>query len=545
LDDERVARELTLIGLWKPGVEPPIWSQQDLLGAVSRFREPMHVVHDRSNGRVGIGLGGEVVPHDKAAGGSLALLASLPAIYPEWLGERSFTEVHQVRFPYVAGAMANAISSQRMVVAMAEAGCLGFFGAAGLELEQIEAAIGRLQGELAQRGLPWGSNLIHSPHEPELEEAVADLYIRRGVRRVSASAFMRLTPAVVRYAYSGISQTDDGSILRRNHLFAKISRPEVAGPFMAPAPAELVRALADQGKLTPEEARLAAGLPVAEDITVEADSGGHTDNQSMGALFPTILSLRDQLVEKHQYRRPLRVGAAGGLGTPSAVASAFALGAAYVLTGSVNQACVESALPVSGRRLLAAAGIGDVVMAPAADMFELGVEVQVLKRGTMFSVRARRLYELYRDFDCPEALPAAEVKRLEEEVFRTSLDQAWQETAAYWQERDPSELERAERDPKHLMALLFRSYLGQASRWAVNGDSERQLDYQIWCGPAIGAFNAWTHGTFLADVARRSVVQVARNLLEGAATVTRAQQLRTYGVPVPAAAFDFRPRVLE
>jgi PfaD family protein len=545
LDDGRVARELTLIGLWKPGEEPPIWSQQDLLGAVARFREPMHVLHDRSNGRVGIGIGGEVVPADKAGNGTFALLASLPAIYPEWLGERSFTEVHQVRFPYVAGAMANAISSERMVAAMAEAGCLGFFGAAGLELGRIEAAIDWLQSELDQRGLPWGSNLIHSPHEPELEEAIADLYIRRGVRRVSASAFMRLTPAVVRYAYSGISQADDGSIRRRNHLFAKISRPEVAGPFMTPAPAELVQALADQGKLTPEEAQLAGGLPVAEDITVEADSGGHTDNQSLSALFPTILALRDQLVEKHRYQRPLRVGAAGGLGTPAAVAAAFGLGAAYVLTGTVNQACIESALPVSGRRLLANAGLGDVVMAPAADMFELGVEVQVLKRGTMFSVRARRLYELYRNYDRLEALPATEVKRLEDEIFRTSFEQAWQKTAAYWQERDPGELERAERDSKHKIALLFRSYLGQASRWAVNGDSERQLDFQIWCGPAIGAFNVWTQGTFLADVERRSVVQVARNLLEGAAAVTRAQQLRTCGVPVPVAAFDFRPRVLE
>jgi hypothetical protein len=52
-------------------------------------------------------------------------------------------------------------------------------------------------------------------------------------------------------------------------------------------------------------------------------------------------------------------------------------------------------------------------------------------------------------------------------------------------------------------------------------------------------------GTFLADPANRSVVQIGRNLLEGAAVVTRAQQLRSYGVPVPAAAFDFRPRPLR
>ena len=38
-----------------------------------------------------------------------------------------------------------------------------------------------------------GSNLIHSPNEPDLEAAVANLYIRRGVKRVSASAYMNLT----------------------------------------------------------------------------------------------------------------------------------------------------------------------------------------------------------------------------------------------------------------------------------------------------------------------------------------------------------------
>jgi hypothetical protein len=94
------------------------------------------------------------------------------------------------------------------------------------------------------------------------------------------------------------------------------------------------------------------------------------------------------------------------------------------------------------------------------------------------------------------------------------------------------------------MALVFRSYLGQSSRWAIAGDSSRRTDYQIWCGPAMGAFNKWTAGSFLAEPAARSVVQVALNLMEGAAVVTRAQQLRTYGVAVPTAGFEFRPRPL-
>ena len=48
----------------------------------------------------------------------------------------------------------------------------------------------------------------------------------------------------------------------------------------------------------------------------------------------------------------------------------------------------------------------------------------------------------------------------------------------------------------------------------------------------------------LAEPESRGVVQVARNLLEGAAVLTRAQQLRSVGGPNPPAAFDFRPRAL-
>jgi len=306
----------------------------------------------------------------------------------------------------------------------------------------------------------------------------------------------------------------------------------------------MLDALVGAGELTAEEGQLARQLPVAEDFTVEADSGGHTDNRPLTALLPTILDLRNQIASARGYRRPIRIGAAGGLGTPGAVAAAFALGASYVVTGSVNQACVESGLDADGKQMLAQAGLADVVMAPAADMFELGVEVQVLQRGTFFAVRAKKLYQLYRSHDSLDALPAQEKARLEKDILRMSLADAWRETCKFWQERDPREVERAEADPKHKMALVFRSYLGQSSRWAISGVRDRRPDYQIWCGPAMGAFNAWTAGSFLAEPGNRSVVQVARNLIEGAAVVTRAQQLRSFGVPMPAAAFDFRPRPL-
>ena len=276
-----------------------------------------------------------------------------------------------------------------------------------------------------------------------------------------------------------------------------------------------------------------------------ADATGLEVTRPLTALLPTILALRDDVLAERGYQRPIRIGAAGGLGTPGAVAAAFALGASYVLTGSVNQACVESGMSAAGRAMLAEAGLADVVMAPAADMFELGVEVQVLRRGTLFGTRARKLYELYRRYDALEAIPADERAKVERDMLRSSFEQAWADTRAFWANRDPQQVERAERDPKHRMALVFRSYLGQASHWSINGVEDRRSDYQIWCGPAMGSFNAWTRGSFLAEPTNREVVQVARNLIEGAAVITRAQQLRSFGVPMPAATFDYRPRPLQ
>jgi len=60
----------------------------------------------------------------------------------------------------------------------------------------------------------------------------------------------------------------------------------------------------------------------------------------------------------------------------------------------------------------------------------------------------------------------------------------------------------------------------------------------------MGSFNGWVKGSFLEPPDGRAVAQIARNLLEGAAHVARAQALRTAGVAVPAAAFDYRPRPL-
>jgi PfaD family protein len=280
---------------------------------------------------------------------------------------------------------------------------------------------------------------------------------------------------------------------------------------------------------------------MAEDITAEADSGGHTDNQPAIVLLPTMLALCNQMQAQHGYERPPRVGAAGGISTPWAAAAAFAMGAAYVVTGSVNQSCLEAGTSDIVRRMLAQAHQADVAMAPAADMFEMGVKVQVLKRGTLFAMRAAKLYELYRSCDALEQIAPAERATLEKTIFRAPLETIWEQTRAYFQERDRTRIEQAERDPKQKMALVFRWYLGMSSRWANSGEPSRTVDYQIWCGPAMAAFNDWVRGSFLEAPENRRVATVALNILYGAAVLTRARILRAQGVIIPPEAPALTP----
>ncbi|MGW1603395.1 PfaD family polyunsaturated fatty acid/polyketide biosynthesis protein [Streptomyces eurythermus] len=526
--------------LTSPGPRQPDFTPSGALLAAQAPGSPVHVVGRCEDGARGVlpAPDGHATP---PAGADWRVVGTLPPLAPEWLGDAAFPAAHRVRLPYVVGEMANGIATGDMVAAAARAGMLGVFGAAGLAPARIEKEILRLRRELGD-GTGWAVNLIHSPAERGMEDAVADLLLAHRVPTVSVSAFMELTPAVARLALTGIRELPDGSVRRPVRIIAKVSRPETARAFMSPAPPDLVRALVEAGRLSADEARTAARVPIAEDITAEADSGGHTDNRPLCALLPRLFALRDELA-----RRGLpaaRIGAAGGLGTPHAVAAAFASGAAYVVTGSVNQTAVEAGVSEEARALLADADLTDTVMAPAADMFELGVKVQVLSRGTMFARRAHLLYELYQSYDSLDDLPAPARTRLERDVLRATVEQVWRETEHFWRERDPRELERAAADPRHRMALLFRWYLGQSSRWAIAGDRDRRLDFQLWCGPAIGAFNHWVAGSCLAAPESRTVAAIGRNLLEGATIVTRAQQLRAAGVPVPPEAFAFTPRPL-
>ncbi len=516
---------------WKGPLESIAFDETGMRAALTRLDQPALVVSIQ--GRVGITNQGEI-----GAGESNCLAVSWPVSLVQ-LGDPEFCRFYGTRFAYSNGAMAQGISSVELVVALGKAGMLGSFGAAGLVPPRLETAIQKIQAALPQG--PYAFNLIHSPHEETMERNAVDLYLRLGVTTVEASAFLDLTPSVVWYRAAGLSQGPDGEVVIGNRIIAKLSRTEVAQKFMQPAPAGLLNELVQAGKITAQQANLAQHVPMADDITVEADSGGHTDNRPLVCLVPTMLALRDEIQAKYGYTRAVRVGAAGGISTPASVFAAYMMGAAYVVTGTANQACVEAGASEHTRKLLAQAGMADVMMAPSADMFEMGVKVQVLKKGTLFPMRAQKLYELYTRYDSIDAIPVDEREKVEKLLFRRSLEAIWNDTVKFFEERDPEQIMRANQNPKRKMALIFRWYLGLSSKWSNSGESDREMDYQIWCGPAIGTFNDWTRGTYLAEYQNRRVVDVGLHLLTGAATLWRLNDLKLQGVQYPSRWEQYRP----
>jgi len=234
---------------------------------------------------------------------------------------------------------------------------------------------------------------------------------------------------------------------------------------LQPADQNIVRQLLAEGKITEEQAKLSQFIPMADDITVEADSGGHTDNRPLVSILPAIIQLRDSIQEKYHFAQPTRIGAAGGIATPASALAAFMMGAAYVTTGSVNQGCIESGTSAHSKNLLSQMEITDVAMAPASDMFEMGVKVQVLKRGTMFAMRGQKLYELYQKYESIDDIPVQEREKIESTIFKQSLDSVWNECEKFFGERDPKQIERASQKPK---------------------DKWRSFSAGIWASPLAG-----------------------------------------------------------
>jgi len=433
------------------------------------------------------------------------------------LGSDVFQRRFGLKYAYMAGGMYRGVASAELVIKMGHAGFLSFFGAGGLSLEKIEANIVRIQAEL-NAGQPYGMNLLANYEYPAQEERVVELYLKYGIKNVEAAAFMQMTPALIRYRLQGLRTNAQNELVCDHRIVAKVSRPEVAKAFMSPPPTAIVEKLLERQLITPQQAEWAQKIPVSHDVCVEADSGGHTDGGISAVMLPPLLRLRDEMQRTYGYAEPICMGLAGGIGGPEAAAAAFLLGADFILTGSINQCTVEAGMSPAGKSMLQEMDIQDTEYAPAGDMFEIGAQVQVMKKSVFFPARANKLLSLYRHYDSLDDIPARTRQQLEGTYFKKTFDEIWRETASYFRSINMEhEIAKAEANAKHKMALVFRWYFAYSTRIAMDGNGDDRVNYQIQTGPALGSFNQWVKGTDMEDWTRRHVDRIAVKIMDATA----------------------------
>lgn len=451
--------------------------------------------------------------------------AGQPAgITAQSLGSEAFRLEYGVKYAYAAGGMHCGVASRELVARMAKAGCLSFLGTEGLPLSRVEESLVYLRNELGP-GQPFGVNVVYNPLLPQAEEETIDVLLAHRVKHLEVAGYLRITPALIVYRLKGARRNPDGSPRPAHTLLAKVSRTEAAELFMTPPPEALVRKLLEAGRISPAEADLARELPVADDVCAETNAGWFTEPGSMAVLLPALIQLRDELAARHRPGKRVRIGAAGGIGTPAAAAAAFVLGADFILTGSVNQCTAEAGLSEPVKDLLAQMQASDTEYAPAGDLFEMGAKGQFLKRGSFFTARAARLYDLYRQYESLEEMDEKTRAQLQERYFNRSFEDVYGELAAALARHNPPELERAQRNPKYRMALVFKWYFAYTRRLALEGNEEQKVNYQVPCSPALGAFNGWVKGTPLEKWQNRHADEIAEKLMTGAAGFLSRQLL--------------------
>ena len=166
-------------------------------------------------------------------------------ISPRELGDKGFMELYEVDYPLYTGAMAKGIASADLVIAAGKRKMLASLGAGGLPLQVVEENIKKIQAALPNG--PFAVNLIHSPADDILERGNVDLFLKYGIRVVEASAYMSLTPHVVRYRLAGLRSGKDGQVICDNKIIYKVSRTELAELAMRPAPKRIVDKLLKEG----------------------------------------------------------------------------------------------------------------------------------------------------------------------------------------------------------------------------------------------------------------------------------------------------------
>lgn len=426
-------------------------------------------------------------------------------------GNNEFMKEYGLRYAYAAGPMEAGITTKEMVERCAEAGLLGIYATNTLPYEQITHDVKYLTDRLGSKY--FGVAVSPDWSDSLREEAIIDILCRHRVRMVQFSRYINVSNTIVRYKANGLSSEGRQESGCENKVMIKLSRPEVAAVFARPAPEEMIRELLQVGEITDEQAERLRKMPIADDICVESNSAGRTDNASTLATFPAIAAMVAEISRQYHYHKRIRVGCAGSIGNPEAVAALFTLGADFVMTGSINQCTVEAGTSKLIKKVLQEIEIQDTEYIPAGDNYDYNTKIQVAKKGVLFAVRANKLYETYKMYNSISELNPELKEQIEENYFNKTFESVFDMIRPSLSE---VQLRRLEKLPKYKMALIFNWYYLQGMADAINGNESNMLNALIYCSVAMGAFNSYVKNTELEQWENRHIDVIGIKLMNDA-----------------------------
>lgn len=420
------------------------------------------------------------------------------------IGSEEFKKDYDVDFAYAVGGMCKGISSVAMIKKLSDSRILGFLGSYKLKLDEAKELIDQALSCMEHHRI--GVNVTYDALNLENHIEVMDYIIKKDIRNLEVSEYRMIDLSIVKYRLKSLSIDKDSKFVVPHKILAKVSSREMAEKFCSPAPEELVQILYQNNEITEFEAKYAKYLPMCDDLCIEY----YTQGQSALGYIQTMKEMSRSLYEKYKLFQCPRVGFAGGIGNPQTVAVSFLLGADFVVTGSMNQCSVEASTSDIVKDNLQSLDDTDFTYAVVSDLFEFEEKKSIVKKGSLYHIRASRLYEVYNRYDSIEEIPTDLKKLIEEKYFQRSFETIYSDI---YENLTIENKKLSKEQPKYKMALIIRYFLDKCFQDALDGRMEGKINYQIISSNAIVQFNNWVKNTELYDWKSRHIDVISKKIM--------------------------------
>lgn len=428
--------------------------------------------------------------------------------YEGKLGDREFMKKYNINLPYIVGPMHKGVSGYEFVKRLSDNNILSFVGTRGLSVDETQKIVVKLRGRKN-----YGVSVDYDSFDKEHEKQIFELLIREKISVIQASSYFNLTENLVLYKLYGAKKNSNGENCIPNKIFLKTTRPEIAELFMTPVPENMLKKMHDEGKLSEEQVEIAKSIPLADEIIVVSFGADKTGSIPVNSFLPQVIAKKNALIKKYGYSENIHVGAAGSIGDPVSALDAFLLGADFIMTGSVNQCTAEAEISDMIKNKLQKVEIQDTEIIPTSHVYEIGMKMQVLKKGVFFTARALKLYEIYNKISKIEDIEPELLAQIQDKYFGKSIDAIYSEIK---NELSEKEIDRAETDSKFKFGLIIYWYYNYCTECAIRNDNVQNLNCLIPVSCAMGRINNFLEKTEYSDWKNRHPDIIAKLIMSGA-----------------------------